>query len=140
MAKADNTTSDIQEETNFDENPNINGTQDDMRLYMENYNRNEVRVAGTVRDIFVTEPKQKMKKEVIDGVEKKVPKLDDDGQAMYYESSAYITVSFDGGEMQLNLKQSLSSDLIVGRRYLFEGTKGLNYGTVQDKFHSITQL
>lgn len=123
-------------ETDYDAQPN----QDDMRKYMENYNRNEVRIAGTVRDIFVTEPKQKMKKEVIDGVEKKVPALDEHGNPTFYESSAYVTVSFYGGEMQLNLKQSLSAPLVIGRRYMFEGTKGLNYGSIQDKFHSITQL
>ena len=133
MARNTNTQDEI---IDYDTVPN----EDSMRLYMENYNRNEVRVAGTVRDIFNTEPKMKMKKEVVDGVEKKVPKLDEEGKETYYESSAYVTVSFDGGEMQLNLKASLSSSLVIGRRYMFEGTKGLNYGTVQDKFHAITQL
>lgn len=127
-------TQDIQE--NYDAVPN----EETMRKYMENYNRNEVRIAGTVRDIFLTEPKQKMKKVLVDGVEKKVPALDEDGNETFYESSAYVTVSFDGGEMQLNLKSSLSAPLVIGRRYMFEGTKGLNYGSIQDKFHLITQL
>lgn len=134
MAKVNENEEEIQ---NYDE-PEI--TQDSMRLYMENYNRNEVRIAGTVRDIFLTEPKLKMKKALVDGVEKKVPKLDEDGKEMFYEGSAYVTVSFDGGEMQVNLSKTLSDSLVIGRRYMLDGTKGMNYGSVQDKFHSATQL
>jgi len=124
----------------FDAPVQVNDSQDAMRQYMENYNRNEVRIAGTVRDVFFSTPREKMKKVVIDGIETKVPKVDEDGNVEYYDSKAYVTIAFDGGEMQVTLSKSLSESLIIGRRYLFEGVKGLEYGNIQDKFHSLTQL
>ena len=90
----------------FDLGVKSNDSQDAMRQYMENYNRNEVRIAGTVRDVFFSAPREKMKKVVVDGIETKVRKTDEEGNVEYYDSKAYVTVAFDGGEMQVILTKT----------------------------------
>lgn len=105
--------------------------QEQMRLYMENYNRNEVKIAGTVRAKFEGEAKPKIDKKTNEHILV-------DGVPQFWEPFRSVTISFDGGEVDINVDKKQFAELVEGTRYLFVGTKGLNYGRVTDKFHSIT--
>ena len=127
------------EELDFDQAPQQD-PQEAMRLYMQKWNLNEVKIAGDVRSVYVGEPKAKMKKETVHGELVKTPVLDEDGSPQYYDPFYSATVAFNGGEMNINLDKNMFEKITIGKRYLFEGVKGLNFGTVQDRFYSVTEL
>ena len=81
-----------------------------------------------------------MKKETINGEVVKTPVLNEDGSPQYYDPFYSATVAFNGGEMNINIDKSMYEKITIGKRYLFEGVKGLNFGTVQDRFHTVTEL
>jgi len=126
-------------ELDFDQSPQQD-PQEAMRLYMQQYNMNEVKIAGDVRSVYVGEPKAKMKKETVNGELVKTPVLNEDGSPQYYDPFYSATVAFNGGEMNINIDKTMYEKITIGKRYLFEGVKGLNFGTVQDRFHSVTEL
>ncbi|MDD2358678.1 MAG: hypothetical protein PHX13_12280 [Thiovulaceae bacterium] len=95
---------------------------------------NSVRVAGIVRALNVSNPKQRFDKQT------KEPILDEAGQPMFWAPYYYATIAFQGGELDINLKEDMFNELVLGKRYLFEGCKGLSFGKVQDQFHSVTVL
>jgi hypothetical protein len=95
---------------------------------------NSVRVAGIVRSLNVSNPRQRFDKQT------KEPILDESGQPMFWSPYYYATIAFEGGELDINLKEDMFNELVLGKRYLFDGCKGLNFGKVQDQFHSVTVL
>lgn len=127
------------ENKDFDKEPQTaEEMQDQMRLYMNKYNTNSVSLAGDIRSVYVGESKQKMKK-AEDGTWS-IPATNEDGTPIMKEPYRSVTIAFNGGEMQIPLTAQMFEQVQVGKRYLFEGVKGLNYGEVQDIFHSITEI
>jgi len=104
-----------------------------IRMYMERYNTNSVQIAGTVREKREGSAKPKIDKKTNEHILL-------DGVPQFWEPFLSVTVAFEGGEIDINLDRKMYEDAEVSSRYLFEGTKGLNYGRVQDKFHSMTKL
>jgi len=124
----------IDKKKDFDSAPTtVEEQQEQMRLFMENYNRNEVRVAGTVRSKYLGEPKPKVDKET-------KQQILVDGMPQFWEPFRSVSITFDGGELDVKLTKEQFETVQEGTRYLFVGSKGLNYGQVTDKFHSITQI
>jgi len=127
------------QDTNFDVAPqSATDMQEQMRNYMLKYNTNSVVIAGDVRSTYVGDAKPKMKK-AEDGTWT-LPALDEQGNPIMKEPFRSITIAFNGGEMQIPLNADMFDKVQIGKRYLFEGVKGLNYGEVQDIFHSITEI
>lgn len=111
----------------------VEDQHEQMRLFMESYNRNEVKIAGTVRSKYLGEPKPKVDKET-------KQQILIDGIPQFWEPFRSVSITFDGGELDIKLTKEQFEQVQEGVRYLFVGTKGLNYGQVTDKFHSITQI
>jgi len=129
-----------QSEKDFDVAPrNANDMQEQMRLYMLKYNTNSVLIAGDVRSVYVGETKPKMKKNPDSG-NWDIPALDENDIPIMREPFRSVTIAFNGGEMQIPLGSDMFEKVQVGKRYLFEGVKGINFGEVQDIFHTITEL
>lgn len=123
----------------FDAKPlTIADVQEQTRIYLERISTNKILIAGIVRDKRKTEPKIKMKR--VDGKYTDEPILDDDGQVQYWDPKYYITIAFEGGELDLLVELSWYSSLNVGNRALFEGHKGVKYGNVQDIYTNYTVL
>ena len=123
------------QDKNFDEVPMTQEQyQEHMRKYMQRWNMNEVRLAGTVRSTFISEPKMKVDRKTNE------PILGEDGQPTYWDSFRSVTVAFDGGEVSINLSKDIFETMVVGQRYLFEGVKGMSFGRVDDIYHSVTML
>jgi len=123
----------------FDAKPlTIADVQEQTRIYLERISTNKILIAGIVRDKRKTEPKIKMKR--VDGKYTDEPIFDEDGQFQYWDPKYYITIAFEGGELDLLVELSWYSSLNVGNRALFEGHKGVKYGNVQDIYTNYTVL
>ena len=118
---------------NFDSPQNANDMQEQMALYMENYNRNSVQLAGKVVSLSVGESKPKIDKKTNEQVMV-------DGVPQFWEPFRSAEVIFEGGSLNINLNADNYEKLSIGNRYLFDGIMGLNYGKVQPVFHTVTQL
>ena len=106
-----------------------------MRSYMERYTTNKISLAGVVRSLEETTPKQRVDKKT------NLPVLDNEGNPIFYDAQYYATVAFEGGEVKTEIKADWYNNLTVGRRILLEGCKGLNkFKQLDDIFHSYTIL
>lgn len=122
------------QEKDFDQAPQtVEQVQEQTRLYMERYNSNSVKISGTIREKYVSDSKPKIDKKTNEHIVV-------DGVPQFWEPFRSLTISFDGGEMQINVDKDMFDSSIVGKRYLFEGVKGMIYGKVQDRFHSMLLL
>lgn len=108
--------------------------EEQMRIYMERLTTNTVRIAGVVRALNVSTPKQKFDKQT------KEPVLNELGEPTFWDSYYYATIAFEGGELDIQIKDDWFHNLVLGNRVLFEGVKGLKFAKVQDIFHSYTVL
>ena len=124
------------QDLDFDKNPteSVESEQAKMLKFMKTYNANEVKLAGTVRSTYVSDPKQKFDKKTNE------PILDENGMPTYWEPYRSVTIAFEGGELQVNVQKDMFETMIVGQRYLFEGVKGLNFGKVEDVFHTAVKF
>lgn len=124
----------------FDSKPlTIADVHEQTRIYMERISTNKVQIAGKVTDMRKTEPKMKYKKDK-DGKNTDEPLLDENGHAQFWDSRHYVALAFEGGQLDIQIKPDWATSITVGNRVLFEGVKGLNFGSVQDVFHSYTIL
>lgn len=134
---ADNTQDNL--EVDFDKMPTmVDGMQEMMRKFMQRQNTNSVEIAGDARSTYLGDPKQKMTKGE-DG-NWNVPVFDDAGQPVLKDPFRSVTIAFNGGEMSIPLNKEMFESISIGRRYLFIGVKGMNYGSVQDIFHDMVEL
>lgn len=108
------------------------------RLYMEKYNTNDVRIAGDIRSKYLGEAKQKMSRDA-EG-KYTIPVFSDDGSPVLKEPYRSVTIAFNGGEMSIAVSAEMFENVDIGKRYLFEGVKGVSFGSVQDIFHRCFQL
>lgn len=108
--------------------------QEQMRLYMERLTTNSVRVAGVIRALNVSKPKQKFDKQTNE------PLLDEGGNPIFWDSYYYATIAFEGGELDVQILVDWYDNLKLGSRVLFEGVKGIKFGKVHDIFHTYTVL
>lgn len=124
----------------FDAKPlTISDIQEQTRIYMERMTTNKVLLAGAVRGRRVTEPKLKYKRG-LDGRYTDEMVLDENGFAQYWASKYYVSLAFEGGEIDLLVERDWYDNLNIGSRVLFEGAKGTKFGNVQDIYHSYTIL
>lgn len=107
------------------------GSPNDMVIFMKKYNRNEIRLAGTVTLLEVSTPSQKFDKKT------NQPILDDNGNPTYWEPFFTASISFEGGMTRINLSQKLFEPLQQSERYLFIGSMGQAFGKVQPVFHDV---
>ena len=120
--------------TNFDNSPqSSNDMQEQMALYMEQYNKNSVQLAGKVVSLQVGEAKPKLDKKTNEQVLV-------DGVPQFWEPFRSCEVIFEGGSLNINLNAENYEKMVIGNRFLFDGIMGLNYGKVQPVFHTVTQL
>ncbi|MFT7004264.1 MAG: hypothetical protein ACJAWW_001621 [Sulfurimonas sp.] len=131
MAKADENNQEKVVE-NFD-TPKV-GSSDDMMNFMKKYNRNEIKLAGTITLLEVSTPAQKLDKKT------NQPALDDNGNPTYWDPFFTASISFEGGMTRVNLSQKLFEILQQGERYLFVGNMGNAFGKVQPVFYDVQSI
>ena len=117
----------------YDVPKDAQGMQEQMALYMEQYNRNVVELAGKVISKNEGEAKPKIDKKTGEPVVV-------DGIPQFWEPFRSCEVIFEGGSININLDAKNFDNVVVGKRYLFCGVMGLSFGRVQPVFHSITGL
>jgi len=118
---------------NFDTPKDAQGMQEQMALYMEQYNKNVVQLAGKAVSTNVGEAKPKIDKKTNEPILV-------DGVPQFWEPFRSVEVIFEGGSMNVNLDAKNFEKISIGKRYLFDGIMGLNYGRVQPIFHTVTEL
>ena len=117
----------------------IEDVQREQMALMRKLTANEVRLAGTIRGLRVSEGKQRFKKDD-KGNYTDEPVLDDQGNVQFWANKYYVTLAFEGGELDILVSEDSYNNLQMGNRVLFEGSKGTRFGQVQDIFHSHTVL
>lgn len=115
----------------FDE-PKLSETN--PALYMDKYNKNEIKLAGKVIELEVSNPKPKIDKQT------NQPVTGQDGQPEYWDPFYSAEIIFEGGSMRMNVSSEMHSKLTVGKRYQFDGMFGLGFGKIQPKFFSATLI
>jgi hypothetical protein len=105
-----------------------------QRQYMKKISTNEVRLAGIVRSKEETAGKPKVDRKTNE------PVLDDNGQQEYWDGFKSVTIAFEGGETRIDVHSDWFDQIVIGERVLFEGSKGLKWGKVNDVYHSMTVL
>lgn len=127
----------IKEDTikDYDSKPlTIADVQEQTRIYLERISTNRVSLAGVVRGKNISEPKPKIDKRSGDFI------LNDDGSQAYWSPYHYVSIAFEGGELDVQVEAEWYASLQVGNRVLFDGCKGIKFGKVADVFHSYTVL
>jgi hypothetical protein len=112
----------------------IEDVHEQTRLYMERLTRNKVEIAGVIRGKNKSEPKPKIDKKTNE------PIFNDDGTPAFWAPYHYVTLAFEGGELEIPVDVDMYNGLDIGMRVLMEGVKGLKFGKVQDNFFKYTVL
>lgn len=119
----------------YDSKPlTIADVQEQTRIYIERICTNKVSLAGVVRGKNISEPKPKIDKKSGEHI------LGDDGSPAYWSPYHYVTIAFEGGELDVQVEAEWHMSLQMGNRVLFDGCKGLKFGKVADVFHTYTIL
>lgn len=101
---------------------------------------NSVRIAGKVLSVSAPEPKQKMLLNK-DSNKWDIPAFDSDGNAIMKPQQYYITLAFEGGNMDIEIQKDWYDSINVGSRVLLDGSRLVdNYGNLKDKFFRYTLL
>jgi hypothetical protein len=112
----------------------IEDIHEQTRIFMERFTRNKVELAGTIRGKNKSEPKPKIDKKTNE------PIFNDDGTPAFWSPYYYVTLAFQGGEIDIPVDVEMFSQLELGNNVLMEGVKGLKFGKVQDNFYKFTLL
>lgn len=99
--------------------------------YMRKYNLNEIKLAGKVVSMNVSEPQPKIDKQTNEQAK------DENGSPAFWTPFYSVDIIFEGGELRVNLNESNYQKLVIGERYLFTGMMGLEFKKVQPKFHAV---
>ncbi|MFA6195643.1 MAG: hypothetical protein WC656_03250 [Sulfurimonas sp.] len=135
MAKDNNATPEI----NFDTPVlTIADVQEQTRLYMEKTSRNVVEIAGLITGKRKTEPQPRMKK--VDGKYTDIQEINEDGSPKFWDSRYYISLAFEGGEIDVSIIKEWDESLDIGTRILLSGRKGTKFGSIQDIYSKYTIL
>ena len=97
---------------------------------MAKYNTNEIKLAGTVVEMRVSEPRPKLDKNT------KEPILDDNGQAEFWDPFYSVSIIFEGAELNVNVDKKLYERIELSKRYMFLGRMGMSFKKTQPIFSS----
>lgn len=118
----------------FSKQLTLEDVQEQARLYIEKTTTNEVKIAGVVRGKNKSEPKPKIDKKTNEQV------INSDGSPAFWSPYYYVTLAFEGGEIDINVELDTFEALDMGVRVLFYGVKGLRFGKIDDIFYKFEIL
>lgn len=100
---------------------------------------NSVRIAGKVLSTRKSEPKQKMKAD--ENGKFTIPMFGEDGEPLMWDTKHYITLAFEGGQMEIPIVTDWAISIGVNSRILLEGNKIMTKdGVLKDNFYRYTLL
>lgn len=101
---------------------------------------NSVRIAGKILSVSAPEPRQKCSQNKATG-KWDIPVYDDNGEPVMKPQQYFITLAFEGGSMDIEVKKDWYDSIPLGSRVLLEGCKLVNrFGDLKDEFVRYTIL
>ena len=118
-------------------------TMEEMEAYFKQQrdleSTNIVKLAGKVLSMRETAPRQKMKAD--EHGKFTIPLFDDEGEPLMWDSKYFITLAFEGGQIEINIPKNWAKEISLNNRILVEGNKLADKsGVVKDNFHRFVIL